>query len=341
MSDVREGFPLDLEHVSPLAGKIAAPAPEAVTDPVFVTLDALYEPEQPFKHGPLKWQSRGAGSFPAVGDPCVVLELDTGELWVVAWSGSSGEAISDLPDPSGEPDGEWLMTASGAAVWVPAAAGLVPIVDAGGYFAATDVEGALQELGASSGGGGGGGGIGATELIYRYTVTGSDKASIDTGIDTPDAGSNVWSNGDLLEVWLYVRTDEAVVRSLVDVILNNDSGANYTRSNVQMTESSTAGQTATGENAIRLNAAGASAAANDFSSTRLEIPNFTGTVGNKIVQYQEGVIDDGATANNRQLVGHYGYKSTSAVTRLKAAPETSGKKFKVGAKLLIYKRLDA
>ncbi len=38
-------------------------------------------------------------------------------------------------------------------------------------------------------------------LVYRYTVTGSDKASIDTGVDTADAGSNDWTNGDLLEIW--------------------------------------------------------------------------------------------------------------------------------------------
>lgn len=183
--------------------------------------------------------------------------------------------------------------------------------------------------------------IGVPVLVYRYTVIGSDKASIDTGVDTADAGSNDWTTGDLLEVLMYLRTDEAVVFSLVDAILNNDSGANYTRSNVQMTNTTAAGQSALSESAMRLNAAGASVAANDFSITRLEIPNFTGTVGNKIIQYQEGVIDDGTSANNRQLVGQYGYKSTSAITRLKIAPETALKKLKVGSQLLIYKRLSS
>lgn len=84
-ADLREGFELPLEHVAPLAGKIAAPAPGALTAQVFVTLDSLYEADQPFKHGPLKWQSRDAASLPAVGDACVVLELDTGEFWVIAW----------------------------------------------------------------------------------------------------------------------------------------------------------------------------------------------------------------------------------------------------------------
>jgi len=84
-TDLREGFDIPLEHVGPLSAKIAAPAPATLADEVYVTIDALYEPDQPFKHGPLKWQSRDSTSLPAVGDACVVLELDTGEYWVIAW----------------------------------------------------------------------------------------------------------------------------------------------------------------------------------------------------------------------------------------------------------------
>lgn len=111
--DLREGFPLPLEHVAPLAGKIAAPAPSSIGDPVFVTLDSLYQADQPFKHGPLKWNSGDATSLPSVGDACVVVELDTGELWVIAWEGSSpipgGGPITDherLHSPSTTPVGD-------------------------------------------------------------------------------------------------------------------------------------------------------------------------------------------------------------------------------------------
>lgn len=82
--DLREGFDLRLEHSAPLAAHIAAPAPASLTDPVYVTIDSLYTPEQPFKQGPLKWMPRG-DALPAVGDECVALELDTQELWVIAW----------------------------------------------------------------------------------------------------------------------------------------------------------------------------------------------------------------------------------------------------------------
>ena len=82
--DLREGVDLGLEHEAPLAGKIAAPAPGSLTDQVYVTLDSLYQPDQPFKQGPLNWQARG-DALPAVGDACVVVQIDSGDLWVIAW----------------------------------------------------------------------------------------------------------------------------------------------------------------------------------------------------------------------------------------------------------------
>ncbi len=81
--------------------------------------------------------------------------------------------LGPIPDPSSEPDGEWVMTSGGAAVWIPAAADLVPITDAGGYFTATDVEGALQELGA----GGGGGVTFGTPAIVLGTVAAAGSIS--------------------------------------------------------------------------------------------------------------------------------------------------------------------
>lgn len=51
----------------------------------------------------------------------------------------------DLPDPSGEPDGQWLRTASGAAVWVAATAADIPFVPAG-TISATNVQDAIEEV---------------------------------------------------------------------------------------------------------------------------------------------------------------------------------------------------
>lgn len=179
---------------------------------------------------------------------------------------------------------------------------------------------------------------GTPVLIYRYTVTGSVKASIDTGVDTANAGSNDWTNGDLLEVYLYARTDEAVVTSSVNLTLNNDTGANYSRQFMAGNNSSSSIGAAASQSNINMQISGASHAANFFSATRIVIPNFTGTVGDKTFEIYNGNPD---TTNANQTVYTWAatWASTSAVTRLAIAPATGGKNFAVGTQLLIYKRL--
>jgi len=68
--------------------------------------------------------------------------------------------------------------------------------------------------------------IGSSELIYRYTVAGTDKASIDTGVDTAQAGSNDWTNGDLLDIAaiesgeLHLRLASCELRALAAEIVS-------------------------------------------------------------------------------------------------------------------------
>ncbi len=176
-------------------------------------------------------------------------------------------------------------------------------------------------------------------LVYRYTVTGSDKAGIDTGADTADAGSNDWTNGDLLEVYLYSRTDESVNNSQIDLTLNNDTGSNYDVRRVQDPASgSVSGATSIARANWFFNAPGASDSANYFGFMRLSIHNYAGTVGYKNGQMESGTPD--ATGGNIYWqTFSQAYRSTSAITRLKVIPDTAAKKFKVGSQLLIYKRL--
>lgn len=222
-----------------------------------------------------------------------------------------GNTVNGVPDPTSE--GDVLKVVSG--VWAGAAPG---------------------------GGGGGGGGIGASELIYRYTVTGSDKASIDTGVDTPDAGSNDWSNGDLLEVFIYARTDEGVVGSVVALTLNNDTGSHYARERVTGTggtaSASNAGSPLTTSFLIPA-VPGSSVGSNAFGLACLAIPNFAGTVGAKALAGTSGFCDPSSAANDRAEAITGIWNDTSAVTRLAITPNTGGAKLKVGSQLLIYKRL--
>ncbi len=185
----------------------------------------------------------------------------------------------------------------------------------------------------------GGGGIGATELIYRYTVTGSDKASIDTGVDTPDAGTNVWSGGDLLEIWFQARTDEAVTRSGLIVTLNNDGSSIYDLQYNESVNVSLGGGhvlASAGWNAFAVH--GASASAGEAGVIELRIPNFAGTTFNKH-GWGSSLVASQTAATALIDVYSLQYRSTSAITRFAVIPATSAKKFKVGSQLLIYKRL--
>jgi hypothetical protein len=182
--------------------------------------------------------------------------------------------------------------------------------------------------------------IGTPELIYRYTITGTDKASIDTGVDTPDAGSNVWSGGDLLEIIFYSRLDEASTQVAINFTVNNDTGNNYDRQALTGVATTPSAATARGTAAWGGVTLGASATANNFGTTRIEMPNYTGTVGFKTAMMLDAMAET-TVGNCRVDAQALTWRSTAAVTRLAVTPATALKKFKVGSQLLIYKRRNA
>lgn len=188
-------------------------------------------------------------------------------------------------------------------------------------------------------GGGASGGIGATQLVYRYTVTGSDKASIDTGADSPDAGDNDWTGGDMLEVYMLLRTDDAAAIALVDVTLNNDSSAIYDHERVQGVSNVVSSAAVLADTRWQLTCHGSGGSATYASAVTIWMPRYAGTTFWKSATIQQGPTDATA-ANNDTKAGCLGYRSTSAVTRLKVDGQGSAN-LKVGSQLLIYKRLNA
>lgn len=185
-------------------------------------------------------------------------------------------------------------------------------------------------------GGGGGGGIGSSSLIYRYTVTGVDKFSIDTGIDAADAGSNDWTNGDLLEVYWLIKTDEAAAQANVFVAVNNDSSSVYDYHFERANSGAlTAFGAVSGANWPLL-AAGSGGTANEVGSGHLVIPGFSDTTFLKSGIFAAS-IPSASTANMSQIDYALGWRSTAAITRFLVAA-AGGQKLKVGSKLLIYKR---
>lgn len=186
-------------------------------------------------------------------------------------------------------------------------------------------------------------GPGGLELVYKYTVTGSDKASIDTGVDTPDAGTNDWTNGDLLEIFVYGRTDEVTVSSVMGMFFNNDTNvANYKIGFLRgQSSTASAGSSTTASAFFPL--PGASATGNAFGVAQGCIPNFNELVGYKTILIAAIIADavDGGNNVPYEILSSCLWKNTAAINRILIQPNTSGKKLKVGSRLLIYKRTSA
>lgn len=180
--------------------------------------------------------------------------------------------------------------------------------------------------------------LGGTQLVYRYTVTGSDKASIDTGVDTPDAGSNDWTDGDLLEVHFYSRIDESVEAGQINVTVNNDTSSIYDVTRLLGNNNAASSAISFARANWFFVTLGASAAAGAFGSFEIIIPNYAGTVGNKCGKASHSVPSQAGVSFDEIALWEVAYRSTSALTRLKVIPNTAAKKFKVGSQLLIYKR---
>ncbi len=178
-------------------------------------------------------------------------------------------------------------------------------------------------------------------LLYDYTVTGSDKASIDTGVDTPDAGiagTSAFAAGRVLEVYLYARTDEAVAFSTINGLFNNDGSSVYSRQRVRGSATTASASSATNEAVMNFSVHGASATAGIFSLHTLVMHNYAGTVAAKAFTYEQNLCDKAATMIIDLWGCVYLPASPAAVTRYSVTPATAGKKFKVGTRLTILAR---
>ncbi len=185
--------------------------------------------------------------------------------------------------------------------------------------------------------GGGGTTIGRSQLVYRYTVAGSDKASIDTGVDTPDAGDNDWTGGDLLEIWFLGRTDQSAAAVNVSLTLNNTGGTSYDQQFLDAANTSVGGGTGLGGAKFDIPIFGSTAAASYPGMVGLAIPGYADTTFFKVLTAL--AVRNSTTAGQNLFEGDaFTFRSTAAITRLKI-DATSTFKFKVGSKLLIYKRL--
>ncbi len=181
---------------------------------------------------------------------------------------------------------------------------------------------------------------GGSVLLYDYTVAGSDKASIDTGADTPNAGiagTSAFPALRMLEIFIYGRTDESVTRSDIDLTFNNDAGTtHYFNQYARVVGTIVSGVQSNSQAGWEPVVAGGNFTASVFGVTTIWIPNYASTVGFKSGTYVSGIVD--GTSADASLMGGFNYNQTTAITRFKFTPHTAGKKLKVGTRLLIYAR---
>lgn len=180
--------------------------------------------------------------------------------------------------------------------------------------------------------------LGGLELVYRYTVAGSDKSGIDTGSDTADAGSGVWTAGDVLEVWLVHKTDTNAETDTVDVTVNNDTSSIYDRQVLSGANVTAAAAQVLAAANWNLGSKGSPSGGDSYAVTsKFAFPAYNNTNFWKTGEGSAMRADD-TSASNASVVYALGYRSTTAISRIAVVPHTGGAKLKVGSMLVVYKR---
>lgn len=178
------------------------------------------------------------------------------------------------------------------------------------------------------------GGGGMTKL-YDFTISGADQAAIDTGVDDGGNGAAALSTSyDVLKVFLIVRTDDAGADVSVDFTVNNDTGANYDYEYGYNASTSGAAAGAGAQTSWLFSTHGSGGSANYPGVTELTIPGYAATAFYKAATAVTA-IPDGTAANNFIMNRSLGWRSTSAITRLKITAEGS-QKLKIGSRMLVY-----
>ena len=174
-------------------------------------------------------------------------------------------------------------------------------------------------------------------LLYDFTVSVA-QASVDTNVDGALAGLFPTSYR-ALQVFATMRTDEATFVSTVNMIANNDTGANYDRAALATSASgSPILVSVAAANAWALGCPGSSASANFPGVLRMSFPDYAGSTLYKVGEDFGGMAPGSTTAGQYQVLAQsFTYRSTSTpITRFKWAPATAGKKFVGGCRFMVW-----
>lgn len=163
------------------------------------------------------------------------------------------------------------------------------------------------------------------------STLGTAASTIDTG------AAGIAAGYDILEVFLLLRTDEAVGASTCLLSLNNDTGSNYDRQHVRGANATASAAATTGETGgWGLSISGTSEAAGVFTVVRVTIPFYAQTTAQKTAECVYGRADTTNTNNIANAIIMQ-WRNTAAITRMAiTAPAT--KNLIAGSRMLIFGR---
>jgi hypothetical protein len=193
----------------------------------------------------------------------------------------------------------------------------VAITDSGGYFTSTDVEGALQELGADV--------AGAGSLVIFDSKLLVDAANIDTGVLSIPAGTKA------LEILISARTAKAAATDALAVLLNNDATAGHYLTRFVFFNGGSGQSLQTAVAGWYTECPGNSAGAGAFNSTVIKIPDPLST--SKIVS---AAIDTAWTDGSnwtRNIVSGF-FLPMTGISRI-AIVSVAGANLKAGSRLTV------
>lgn len=172
------------------------------------------------------------------------------------------------------------------------------------------------------------GSSGSGGLVPLFDSTlGGDAASIDTG------AGGITANHGCLHVYIIARTADAGASGPLNLTLNNDTGANYDMQNVNGVNVTAAAGNQLAQAQWNTIVHGSGGTANYASIWELTIPGYDQTTFFKTGILLAG-ISDGTAANQLATIFHVGYRSTTAISRMKIAGGTAN--LKAGSRLTIY-----
>lgn len=173
----------------------------------------------------------------------------------------------------------------------------------------------------------GGGGTAGLVQLFDSTL-GASAASIDTG------AGGIAGGHDHLMVYALLQTDEAVTRSIVTWTFNNDTGANYDRQYNSASDASLLAGSQLAQTGMTIFAHGAGGTAQYPGLQQWTIPQYAGTTFYKLALLF-AMVADAAAGQNQAEIDTFGYRSTSAISRMKVAAP-AGKNLVAGSRLTIY-----